>query len=89
MCEDGGFGGADEGLIGEDEVEIIIELYEEAIQDDSEYGHAGVVAVVVYVVEGAELILLEEIEIGEEGVGGQVYLGALEDYEGFVLVQAA
>lgn len=35
------------------------------------------------------MVLLEEVEIGEEGVGGQVYLGALEDYVGLVLVEAA
>lgn len=59
MRKDGRFGGSDKGLVSEDEVEIIIELDEETVQDDSKYGHTGVVAIVMHVVEGAELILLE------------------------------
>jgi hypothetical protein len=47
LCEDGRFGCSDEWLVGEDEVEVIIELDEEAIQDDPNDGHVGVVSIVV------------------------------------------
>lgn len=35
------------------------------------------------------MILLEEVQIGQEGIDGQVYLGALEHYVGLVLMEAA
>jgi hypothetical protein len=86
LSKDGGLGGWDQWLIGEDIIKVIVELDKEAFKDDSKDGDSGVVAIIMNIVEGTVLMLLEEIKISEEGISGKVDLHSFQNNERSVLM---